>query len=369
MKALSITARAETWPIAGTFAIARGSKTTADVVVATASDGTFAGRGECVPYARYGETTRSVIQAIAGIAARINALPEPPADGIDGPERSARLALLQALPAGAARNAIDCALWDLECKRRGAPVWELAGMPRPKPVVSAFTISLANAQEMGDSAAHAGAALLKVKLGGTAQEDIERLQAVRRAAPTARLIVDANEGWRMQTLRKVAPAAAELGVELLEQPLPAADDHPLATWQAPVPLGADESAHGDFGVAARTLADRVAAEDSAVAMAKGDAQLQSLAARYAVFNVKLDKAGGLTSAIALTQAARAHGFAIMAGCMVATSLSMAPALLLAQDAHFVDLDGPLLLARDRPDGLRYAGQSVAFPPAGGWGQP
>ena len=369
MKALSITARAEAWPIAGAFAIARGSKTTADVVVATASDGTFAGRGECVPYGRYGETVQGVIQAIAGFAARIDALPKTPPHGIDGPERAARLALLQALPAGAARNAIDCALWDLECKRQGAPVWELAGLPPPRPVATAFTISLANAREMGDNAARAGGTLLKVKLGGTAREDIERLQAVRRAAPAARLIVDANEGWRMQTLREVAPAAAELGVELIEQPLPAADDHPLAAWQPPVPLGADESAHGDFGVAARVLANSAAAGDNTVAPKEGDARLQSLAARYAVLNVKLDKAGGLTSAIALTQAARAHGFAIMVGCMVATSLSMAPALLLAQDARFVDLDGPLLLAKDRPDGLRYAGQSVAFPPAGGWGQP
>lgn len=366
VKTLSITASAETWPIAGNFAIARGAKTTAEVVVATACDGQFAGRGECVPYARYGETTAGVLQAIASFSAQASALAQ---DAANIPERAARNALLQALPAGAARNAIDGALWDLECKRRGAPVWELAGLPRPKPVATAFTIGLASAQEMGDNAARARRTLLKVKLGGAAREDIARLRAVRRGAPASRLIVDANEGWSMDTLREVAPAAAELGVELIEQPLPAADDHPLAAWASPLPLGADESAHGDFGAPRRALANSASAPNNAAAITEGDAQLRRLAARYAVFNIKLDKAGGLTSAIALTQAARAHGFAIMLGCMVATSLGMAPALLLAQDAHFVDLDGPLLLAKDRADGLRYAGQDVTFPPAGGWGQP
>ena len=339
------------------------------MVVATAWDGQFTGRGECVPYARYGETTAGVLQAIASFSAQVGALPTLAQDAADIPERTARNALLQALPAGAARNAVDCALWDLECKRRGAPVWKLAGLPRPKPVATAFTIGLASAQEMGHNAARAGRALLKVKLGGTAREDIERLRAVRRGAPASRLIVDANEGWCMDTLRQVAPAAAELGVELIEQPLPAADDRPLAAWEPPLPLGADESAHGDFGASRRALANSASHRNKAVAMTEEDAQLRRLAASYAVLNIKLDKAGGLTSAIALTQAARERGFAIMVGCMVATSLGMAPALLLAQDANFVDLDGPLLLAKDREDGLRYAGQNVAFPPAGGWGQP
>ncbi len=357
---VTLTAKAESWPIAGTFNIARGAKTQADVVVATVNDGAFTGQGECVPYPRYGETVGGVVEEIEAFAAGLVAGAEV--------TDAARLrgALLQALPAGAARNAVDCALWDLQAKQSGRPVWELAGVPAPPPVVTAYTLSLGSPAAMGEAARrHAGRRLLKVKLGGGPQDDIERLRAVRRGAPAARLIVDANEGWSMRDLRVVAPAAAELGVALIEQPLPAAADDALIGYQSPVPLGADESCHGDFGLAARSADAAGGAADAA----GRSAGLATLAAKYAVLNVKLDKAGGLTSALALAAQARSHGVGVMIGCMVATSLAMAPALLLADGARFVDLDGPLLLAQDRPEGLVYAGQTVALPPRGGWGRP
>ena len=357
----TLTAHAESWPLAGAFAISRGAKTQADVVVATVSDGTFTGLGECVPYPRYGETVRGVVAAIDALAVRYGVAAGRRAGlaSANAGRLPTRTELLGALPAGAARNAVDCALWDLAAKRTGRPVWALAGLAAPASHVTAYTIGLDSAPAMRDAARrHAWRHLIKVKLGGAAAEDIERLRAVRRGAPAARLIVDVNEGWTLPTLRAVAPVAGELGVELIEQPLPAAADDALIGYESPVPLGADESCHGDFTAPA-------AGQDAG----GGDVGLVRLRARYAVLNIKLDKAGGLTAALALAGRARQHGFGVMIGCMVATSLAMAPALLLASGARFVDLDGPLLLAKDRPHGLRYAGQTVAFPSRGGWGQP
>ena len=325
--AAKLSARCEGWPIRGVFAISRGAKTEANVVVAEISDGAATGRGECVPYARYGESVESVIAAIEGLKNAVAA-------GLD------REKLQAALPAGAARNALDCALWDLEAKRTGRRAWELAGLAAPEPVVSAYTISLDTPAAMAEAAARATYPLLKLKLG--ADGDPERLKAVRAAVPAARLIVDANEGWRPENLEKNLASCAAAGVELVEQPLPAGADDALARIKRPVPVCADESIHHRVG-------------------------LTLLAGKYDAVNIKLDKAGGLSEALALAYEAAGAGFAVMVGCMVATSLAIAPALLLAGSAAFVDLDGPLLLARDRPDGLRYEGARV-FPPAAAlWG--
>ena len=313
-------ARVERWPLARPFTIARGSKRTADVVVAVVRDGHHEGRGECVPYARYGHSVASVVAEI---------------DGFRGPFD--REALLAHMPAGPARNAIDCALWDFEAKATGRPAWRIANTKRPSGVTTAFTISLDTSDAMGEQASRGRRhALLKIKLGSDdAQTDVARLDAVRRGAPRARLIVDANEGWTMDTLTRFVPHAVAAGVELIEQPLPADDDRELAGFASPIPIAADES------------------------LVEG-AALDALAARYQAVNIKLDKTGGLTRALALTRQARALGLDIMVGCMVATSLAMAPALLLADCARFVDLDGPLLLARDRQPGLAYNGDSVEF---------
>ena len=314
---------AESWPIAGSFAISRGAKTEAVVVVAELGDGKARGRGECVPYHRYGESVESVMT-------QINALRPQLAAGLD------RQGLQTAMPPGAARNALDCAFWDLEAKRSGRPVHALAGLPAPHALTTAFTISLAPPAAMAAAAAKAASrALLKVKLG--AEGDGARIAAVRAAAPKATLIVDANEGWDERNLAANLAACAQAGVVLVEQPLPDGGDQALARLQRPIPVCADESAH-----------DR--------------ASLKLLAGKYDAVNIKLDKAGGLTEALAMAAQAERAGYAIMAGCMVATSLAMAPAMLLAQTARYVDLDGPLLLARDRPDGLRYA-DSLVFPPA------
>ncbi len=314
----SLSVRSERWPIEGHFTISRGAKTEAVVVVAEIHDGPAAGRGECVPYARYGETAAGVIAAIERLGPRIAA-------GLD------RAGLQSALPAGAARNALDCALWDLEAKRLRRRAWEIAGLPPPQPVVTAFTISLDAPAAMAEAARKAGLPILKLKLG--APGDAERLQAVRAAAPAATLIVDANEGWRSGNLAENLSACAAAGVALVEQPLPAGDDAALAAIARPVPVCADESVH-----------DR--------------ATLPRLRGKYDAVNVKLDKAGGLTEALALVEAAARAGFEIMVGSMVATSLGVAPALLLCERARFVDLDGPLLLARDRPEGLRYQGARI-----------
>jgi L-Ala-D/L-Glu epimerase len=286
------------------------------------------GRGECVPYARYGETVEGVASAIAAMEAQIGR-------GLDREE------LQQAMPAGAARNALDCAFWDLAAKRSGAPVHELAGLPPPRPLTTAYTISLASPEAMAAAAAKAAArALLKVKLGGDG--DQERIAAVRRAAPNCRLIVDANEGWAPESLMENLAACAQAGVALVEQPLPADRDDALATITRPLPVCADESLHGE-------------------------ASLAALVGKYDAVNIKLDKTGGLTQALAMARQAEDMGFALMVGCMVATSLAMAPAMLVAQRARVVDLDGPLLLARDRPDGLRYEGSTVHPPQPALWG--
>jgi L-alanine-DL-glutamate epimerase-like enolase superfamily enzyme len=304
----------ERWPIAGAFTISRGSKTEAEVVVADVSDGLYRGRGECVPYGRYDETADGVSAAIAALAPQVAA-------GLD------RTALQGLLPAGAARNALDCALWDLAAKRAGRPVHELAGVAAPAARVTAFTISLGSPNVMAEAAAKAaGRPLLKVKLGQPG--DPERIHAVRAAAPRAELIVDANEGWTVENLAKNLAACADAGVTLVEQPLPAAADAALAAFPHPIPVCADESVH-----------DR--------------ATLARLAGKYDAVNIKLDKTGGLTEALALAEDAERMGFALMVGCMISTSLAIAPALLVATRARVVDLDGALLLARDRPHGLRY----------------
>ena len=319
---LTLALAAERWPIAGSFAISRGAKTEAAVVVAELGDGKARGRGECVPYGRYGESLDSVLAQLRAMAPRLSA-------GLD------RKALQKALPPGAARNALDCAFWDLEAKRAGRPVHEMAGLPAPHPLTTAYTISLAEPAAMAQAAARAASrALLKIKLG--APGDPERIAAVRAAAPLAALIVDANEGWDARNLGANMAACAQAGVRLIEQPLPDQRDDALASLERTVPICADESAH-----------DR--------------ASLARLAGKYDAVNIKLDKAGGLTEALAMMAEGKRLGLATMAGCMVATSLAMAPALLLAQQADYVDLDGPLLLAKDRPDGLRYA-QSLVYPP-------
>ena len=304
----------ERWPIAGAFTISRGSKTEAEVVVAEVSDGVYRGRGECVPYWRYDETATSVSAAIAAFAPQV-------ARGLD------RAELQSLLPAGAARNALDCALWDLAAKRAGRPVHELAGVAPPVARVTAYTISLASPNVMAEAAAKAaGRLMLKVKLGQPG--DPERIRAVRAAAPAAELIVDANEGWTEQNLAENLAACAAAGVTLVEQPLPAADDAALTRFPRPIPVCADESVH-----------DR--------------ASLPRLVGKYDAVNIKLDKTGGLTEALALAEEAEQAGFMLMVGCMIATSLAIAPALLVASGARVVDLDGALLLARDRAHGLRY----------------
>ena len=314
-----LTVRAESWPIAGTFTISRGSKTAADVVVVEVSDGAHRGRGECVPYPRYDET-------IAGAIAAIEALRPELERGID------RATLQTAMKAGAARNAIDCALWDLEAKQAGRPVWQLAGLAPPQAATTAYTLSLDTVENMAAAArANADRPLLKLKLSGPG--DLDRVRAVHENAPRARLIVDANEAWTPEIYTALASQLAPLGVELIEQPLPAGADGPLAGLARPVPVCADESCHDT-------------------------ASLAHIAGKYDAVNIKLDKTGGLTEALRLAAAAKAAGLGIMVGCMVATSLAMAPALLLAAAARWIDLDGPLLLARDREHGLAYQGSRV-----------
>jgi len=325
---ISLAVRVEHWPIAGAFAISRGTKTQASVVVAELSDGRGRGRGECVPYARYGETVEGVVDAIAALGGEI-------ARGLD------RGGLQQAMRPGAARNALDCAFWDLAAKRAGRPVHELAGLPPPKPLITAYTISLATPEAMAAQASKAaGRALLKVKLGGA--EDPQRIMAVRRAAPRAQLIVDANEAWTADNLPDNLAACAQAGVTLVEQPLPTDGDEVLTRITRPLPVCADESVHAR-------------------------ASLPALVGKYDAVNIKLDKTGGLTEALAMVKDAERLGFVLMAGCMVATSLALAPAILVAQRARVVDLDGALLLARDRPDGLRYEDSLVHPPTRALWG--
>jgi L-Ala-D/L-Glu epimerase len=323
-----LSARIERWPIAGSFTISRGAKTEAVTVVAEVGRGGLTGRGECVPYPRYGETPEATLAALQSMR-------EPVLCGLD------RQALQAAMPPGAARNALDCALLDLEAKTSGQRVWDLLGRPAPEPCITAYTISLASPEAMAAAtlkAAHRP--LLKIKLGGDA--DGRRIAAVRQAAPQSELIVDANEAWTSDNLEQNLADCAAAGVTLVEQPLPAGQDEALKRIRRPLSVCADESVH-----------DR--------------ASLDGLRERYDAVNIKLDKSGGLTEALVMADAAHAMGFQIMIGCMVATSLAMAPAMLLARQARFIDLDGPLLLARDREGGLRYDGSLVFPPEAALWG--
>jgi L-alanine-DL-glutamate epimerase-like enolase superfamily enzyme len=327
---LVLKVEAESFPIAGSFTIARGSRTEALVVTATVSDGKLEGRGECVPYKRYGESVEGVIDDIAAQGPRL-------AGG--GPHA----ALTAGLKAGAARNALDCALWDLVAKRADRRVWELAGRPAPEAMLTCYTLSLGAPDAMREAAEAASARqILKVKLGGADGQDKARIRAVRAGAPASRLVIDANEGWRADDLTANLAACADMGVELVEQPLPAADDAALEGLVSPVILCADESVHE---------------RDT----------LPAVARRYGAVNIKLDKTGGLTEAFAMADAAHALGLKIMVGCMVGTSLAMAPAMLIAEGAAYVDLDGPLLLARDREPGLTYDGSMVLPYGAALWG--
>jgi L-Ala-D/L-Glu epimerase / N-acetyl-D-glutamate racemase len=321
---LTVKARAETWPIAGSFVISRGARSEAAVVVAEVSDGLHTGRGECVPYARYGETVEGVLTAIGAV------------DLVDD-----RKALRWKMPPGAARNALDCALWDLEAKRSGTPAWKLAGLSAPKPVVTCFTLSLGTPESMAAAAEAAKhLRILKVKLGGDG--DPARLRAIRHVVPDAELVVDANEAWRAENFSENMRACADAHVALIEQPLPAEADNLLRDVEHVVPICADESVHVT-------------------------ADLDALAGKYDGVNVKLDKAGGLTEALELVHEARQRKLLVMVGCMVGTSLAMAPALLAAQQADYVDLDGPLLLAKDRTPGLVYSDALVTPPDPMLWG--
>ena len=315
----TLTARAGRWPIAGAFVIARGAKTEAVVVTVEITEDGKTGRGEGTPYPRYGETVDSVLAEIE--EARVF---------IEGGRGRGKLQAK--MKPGAARNAVDCALWDLEAKRSGKRVYELAGRGPLVPVETAFTISLGPPETMAEqAAANAARPLLKLKIGGPG--DLDRVEAVRRSAPQSRLIVDANEALSFDDFVRLAPDFARLEVMLIEQPLKAGEDEALAGYASPVLLCADESLHTR-------------------------AELALCAARYGCVNIKLDKAGGLTEALALAEQAKALGLQTMIGCMVSTSLAMAPALILAQGAQFVDLDGPLLLAQDREPGLTYIGSMV-----------
>ena len=323
-----ISVEAEKFPIAGTFTISRGSKTEAEVITVTIGENGQTGRGECVPYKRYGET-------MEGVRVAIEAMSHGIAGGMD------RIALLAAMPAGAARNALDCALWDLEAKLGGTPVASVVCAVAPKTLETAYTLSLAEPEAMAAQArANASRPLLKVKIGGDG--DQARIRAVAEAAPQSRIILDANEGWTDDNIVENLAFAASHRIVLVEQPLPAGSDEILRRIPHPVPVCADESVHE--------------AKD-----------LDALAGLYDAVNIKLDKSGGLTEALKLRGRARELGFGVMVGCMVGTSLAMAPAVLLAQGADFVDLDGPLLLARDREPGLVYRGSLVSPPGRALWG--
>jgi L-alanine-DL-glutamate epimerase-like enolase superfamily enzyme len=318
----------EKWKLAQTFTISRGSKTEAEVVVVELEQDGKIGRGECVPYARYKETVAGVIETIQSFRGLI--------EGGGGRARIRNL-----MRPGAARNAVDCAVWDLEAKLAGKSAWEMAELEAPHDVVTAYTLSLDTPEKMAAAAKeNATRPILKLKLAGP--EDLERVKAVHQAAPKSALIVDANEGWSIEDYKKLAPRLRLLGVTLIEQPLPADDDLALLGVERPVPVCADESCH----------------ELTTMNTLKG---------RYDAVNIKLDKSGGLTEALAMVAEAKRLEFQIMIGCMVATSLAMAPAFLVAQQAQFVDLDGPLLLAQDRPDGFQFTGSTMHPPSAELWG--
>lgn len=314
----------DVFQLAQVFTISRGSRTQAEVLTVRVADGDHVGMGECVPYARYGESLDSVTAEIMGLPADLT-----------------RQALQDLLPAGAARNAVDCALWDLEAKQAGKRVWDMLGVPAPKPEITAYTLSLDTPEKMQEQAAlNAHRPLLKIKLG--TPDDMARLEAVRRGAPASRIIVDANEGWTAEVYAELAPHLLRLGVQMVEQPLPAGDDDMLGEIERPLPVCADEACH-----------DRTS--------------LPKLKGKYDMVNIKLDKTGGLTEALLLKQDAIAAGYDVMVGCMVGSSLAMAPAVLLAQGVAFTDLDGPLLLAEDRDEPLIFDEAGVHAPTAGLWG--
>ena len=322
-----VTSSIEVWPLKETFRISRGSRTEARVVVATITDGECIGRGEGVPIRRYQQTCESVVGQIESIKTET---------------QLTRETLQNLLPPGAARNAADCALWDLEAKLSGKRAWELANIPVVSEIETSFTISLNTPEAMAHAARiHSVAPILKLKLGGD-DLDLARVESVRKATSTARLLIDANESWSPDHYRRIVPKLKTLGVELIEQPFPADADKVLETLEHPIPVCADESCH--------TSAD-----------------LPSLKNRYEAVNVKLDKTGGLTEALPLCEKARVNGFRLLIGCMVGTSLGMAPARLLASNAGFTDLDGPLLLARDRDHGLHYASGKIGLPLRQLWG--
>jgi L-alanine-DL-glutamate epimerase-like enolase superfamily enzyme len=321
---MHIEVTSDVFKLAQVFTISRGSRTEAKVLTVRISDGGVMGWGECVPYARYGETLESVTSQIEGLNGDVT-----------------RTALYDLLPAGAARNAVDCALWDLEAKQSGKRVWELAGLAAPQPEITAYTLSLDEPAKMQEQAAkNAYRPLLKIKLG--TPDDMPRLEAVRAGAPKSTIIVDANEGWSAEVYADLAPHLVRLGVTLVEQPLPAGEDEALIGMERPVPVCADESAHDC-------------------------ASLSKLKGKYDVVNIKLDKTGGLTEALKLRAAALAEGYDVMVGCMVGSSLAMAPATLVAQGAKIVDLDGPLLLGEDREHALKFDGEGVHPPVRELWG--
>ncbi len=321
---MRVTVSRDTFPLAQVFRIARGARTEAQVLTVRVTDGTYEGWGECVPYARYDESLESVAGEIEGL----------PAD-------FSRSDLQNLLPAGAARNAVDCAMWDLEAKQSGQRAWELAALPVPRAEITAYTLSLDTPEVMRQQAEiNAHRPLLKIKLG--TPDDMPRLEAVRAGAPLAKIIVDANEGWSAEVYADLAPHLTRLGVSLVEQPLPASDDEALIGMDRPIPVCADESCHDC-------------------------ASLEGLKGKYDLINIKLDKAGGLTEALRLKAAALAEGYGIMVGCMVGSSLAMAPATLLAQGAAFTDLDGPLLLAEDRTAALLFDEAGIHPPRRELWG--
>ncbi len=319
----------EKWPITGAFRIARGRKTHAHTVMAALHHDGHTGRGECVPYAHYGESVQSVVRQIEALRNRIES-------GLTKEDLQAHL------PAGAARNALDCALWDLQAKLSGIPVWKRAALPAPKPLPTAFTIALDPPPIMAEKAKQADQfSLLKLKLAGDGM-DLERLNAIKAARKDAALILDANEGLNLSQLKNLLPKLATFNIALIEQPLPANQDHVLEGFTSPIPLCADESLH--------TSQD-----------------LDRLAGLYDAINIKLDKTGGLSQAITLARKAKTRGLKIMLGCMVGTSLGMAPSMMLASLADYIDLDGPLLLDHDRQPGLTYDGALISPPKPALWG--
>ncbi len=321
---MTISVTPDVFKLAQVFTISRGSRTEAKVLTVRVKRGGVTGWGECVPYARYGETLESVTAEIEGLPIGIS-----------------RQDLQHALPAGAARNAVDCALWDLEAKQAGKRVWELAGLPKPGPEITAYTLSLATPEVMQEQATkNAFRPLLKIKLG--TPDDMARLEAVRRGAPKSAIIVDANEGWSAEVYTELAPHLVRLGVQLVEQPLPSGEDEALIGMERPVPVCADESCHDQ-------------------------SSLPKLKGKYDIVNIKLDKTGGLTEAIKLRRAAEALGYGVMVGCMVGSSLAMAPATLIAQGVAYTDLDGPLLLREDRDVPLVFDDAGVHAPSAALWG--